>query len=137
MRLWSIHPKYLDGIGLVAVWREGLLAKKVLEGETRGYRNHPELERFKEHREPQRAINAYLCEIWKEAKRRNYDFDKSKFVPTGLKERIPIDPKRVSFEFGHLLKKLKMRSPEKYREIRALRGIEVNPVFEVSDKGVC
>ncbi|MDI3502728.1 MAG: hypothetical protein PWR13_285 [Archaeoglobi archaeon] len=28
MRLWSIHSKYLDAKGLVAVWREGLLAKK-------------------------------------------------------------------------------------------------------------
>jgi len=30
MRLWSLHPRYLDAKGLVALWREGLLAQKVL-----------------------------------------------------------------------------------------------------------
>jgi carboxyl-terminal processing protease len=29
MRLWSLHPKYLDAQGLVALWREALLAKAV------------------------------------------------------------------------------------------------------------
>jgi hypothetical protein len=47
MRIWSIHPKYLDIKGLVALWREALLAKHVLEGRTKGYRNHPQLDRFK------------------------------------------------------------------------------------------
>jgi hypothetical protein len=30
MRIWSLHPKYLDSKGLVALWRESLLAKNVL-----------------------------------------------------------------------------------------------------------
>lgn len=30
MRLWSIHQSYLDRQGLLAVWREGLLAQGVL-----------------------------------------------------------------------------------------------------------
>jgi hypothetical protein len=34
MRLWSLHPKHLDRQGLLAVWREGLLAQEVLRGET-------------------------------------------------------------------------------------------------------
>jgi len=38
MRLWTIHPKYLDAKGLVALWRETLLAKHVLEGKTPGYK---------------------------------------------------------------------------------------------------
>ena len=46
MRLWSLHPKYLDARGLVALWREALLAQAVLRGETRGYRHHPQLARF-------------------------------------------------------------------------------------------
>ena len=41
MKLWSIHPKYLDAKGLVALWREALLAQKVLDGKTEGYKNHP------------------------------------------------------------------------------------------------
>ena len=48
MRIWSLHPRYLDAKGLVAVWRETLLAKHVLEGKTKGYKNHPQLNRFRE-----------------------------------------------------------------------------------------
>jgi hypothetical protein len=36
MRLWSLHLKYLDAKGLVAVW--GLLAKKVSKEKTKGYK---------------------------------------------------------------------------------------------------
>lgn len=37
MRIWSLHPSYLDAKGLVALWRETLLAQKVLLGATVGY----------------------------------------------------------------------------------------------------
>ena len=37
MRLWSLHPRCLDAKGLVALWREGLLAQEVLRGKTRDY----------------------------------------------------------------------------------------------------
>jgi hypothetical protein len=43
MRLWSLHPQYLDPQGLVALWREALLAQAVLRGKTRGYKHHPQL----------------------------------------------------------------------------------------------
>ena len=67
MRLWSLHPGYLDSQGLVALWREALLAQKVLAGKTRGYKNHPQLERFKAHPHPPQAIAAYLVSVWEEA----------------------------------------------------------------------
>ncbi|MFZ2406304.1 MAG: pyrimidine dimer DNA glycosylase/endonuclease V [Methylobacter sp.] len=35
-------------MGLLALWREALLAQKVLRGESRGYRHHPQLARFRE-----------------------------------------------------------------------------------------
>lgn len=47
MRIWSLHPKYLDTKGLVALWRETLLAQHVLSGKTKRYKNHPQLARFK------------------------------------------------------------------------------------------
>lgn len=78
MRIWSIHPKYLDAKGLVALWRETLLAKKVLEGQTRGYRNHPQLERFKQSENPLDKINHYLSSVYSEALEREYHFDKEK-----------------------------------------------------------
>src|SRR6476660_10497878 len=78
MRIWSIHPKYLDSKGLVALWRETLLAKNVLEGNTKGYKNHPQLNRFRESKRAIDCINQYLSEIHKEAEKRNYSFDKNK-----------------------------------------------------------
>ena len=69
MRLWSLHPRYLDAKGLVALWREALLAQKVLHGNTKGYRNHPQLTRFKQQQNPLAAIAAYLREVQREAPR--------------------------------------------------------------------
>jgi hypothetical protein len=79
MRLWSIHPKYLDAQGLVALWREGLLAKKVLEGKTKGYKNHPQLIRFMGSKYPLEQINIFLGEVYNESLKRGYKFDKAKF----------------------------------------------------------
>ncbi len=72
MRLWTVHPGYLDAKGLVALWREGLLARAVLHGKTKGYRNHPQLLRFREHHAPLAAIDAYLAEVLRESRRRGY-----------------------------------------------------------------
>src|SRR5665213_874155 len=58
MRLWTLHPRYLDAQGLVAAWREALLAQKVLEGATRGYTRHPQLIRFQSHPKPLEAIKS-------------------------------------------------------------------------------
>jgi len=78
MRLWSLHPKYLDSKGLVALWREALLAKNVLEGKTKGYKNHPQLLRFKELNDPVGGINQYLTAVYEEALERGYHFNRSK-----------------------------------------------------------
>jgi hypothetical protein len=80
MRLWSLHPNYLDSKGLVALWREGLLAQRVLQGMTRGYRKHPQLIRFQNTKIPNRAISCYLSHIATEADNRNYHFDRLKIV---------------------------------------------------------
>src|SRR5512134_2680740 len=90
MRIWSLHPKYLDAKGLVALWRETLLAKHVLEGKTRGYTNHPQLHRFKKAKYPMDLVNQYLSEVYLEAVRRNYNFDKQKINWTFRKSKIPV-----------------------------------------------
>ncbi|MBS7645770.1 MAG: pyrimidine dimer DNA glycosylase/endonuclease V [Candidatus Bathyarchaeia archaeon] len=135
MRLWSIHPKYLDAKGLVALWREALLAKVVLEGRSEGYRNHPQIERFREARDPKAAINLYLYHVWMEAHRRGYNFDKSKIdlscVSRGIK--IPIKKGQVRFEFNHLRRKLKVRCPA---YIMDDGGAEVHPLFYVVEGGI-
>ena len=88
MRLWSLHPQYLDRQGLLALWREALLAQKVLNGQTTGYRNHPQLDRFKEHSHPRKAIAVYLRAVWKEAKKRGYDFDLGKIKAGRTRKKI-------------------------------------------------
>jgi len=131
-----IHPKYLDCRGLIAVWREGLLAKKVLEGKTRGYRNHPQLTIFKSYEKPIDLINAYLFQIYLETRRRGYSFDSSKIEFLNLKEAITITKEQLKIEFQLLLEKLKVRDKKKFEEIKSLQldSVESNPIFRVVEK---
>jgi hypothetical protein len=84
LRLWTLHPKYLDAKGLVALWREGLLARAVLRGATKGYRHHPQLECFRAHASPRAAINICLKAVAIEAEKRGYLFDRQKIGAEGL-----------------------------------------------------
>jgi hypothetical protein len=133
MRLWSIHPKYLDTKGLLATWREGLLAKKVLEGNTKGYKNHPQLIRFKNYSDPLLLINAFLTTIYNEAVSRNYNFDKSKINLINLENTIPVTNKQIEYEFQHLLKKLKIRDEKRYHKYKNTKNILSNPIFYIVD----
>jgi hypothetical protein len=110
VRLWSLHPRYLDAQGLVALWREALLARAVLRGETRGYRRHPQIERFRSHAFPRSAINAYLEEIHAEANRRGYAFDRSKIGPVRRVRTIPVTGGQLAYEWRHLMQKLARRN---------------------------
>lgn len=111
MRLWSLHPRYLDRQGLTALWREALLARHVLRGLTRGYRHHPQLQRFQSHAQPRRAISFYLSEIHAEALLRGYRFDRSKVGPVTKVEAIPVTDGQMAYEWEHLIHKLAGRSP--------------------------
>ncbi len=119
MRLWSLHPSYLDAKGLVALWREGLLAQRVLNGGTQGYRNHPQLVRFREHQSPSAMIAAYLEAVWDESLRRRYRFDRSRIMehePLSLK--IEVTEGQLRYELAHLLGKLEVRDPERAKGLR-------------------
>lgn len=133
MRLWSIHPKYLDAIGLVALWRESLLAQKVLEGETRGYKFHPQLRRFKNHPFPLKAIANYLTEIWEESNRRGYNFNKEKIGAGGAIDKIKISRAELRSEFDLLSDRLKRRNTPKYLELVSVKTIECHPLLEVEE----
>lgn len=125
MRLWSIHPKYLDSIGLVACWREALLAQKVLLCQTKGYKNHPQLERFYYHIAPLEAIGNYLTYLYLEAVRRKYNFDDTKIIYKNFDgdiEKIDVTIGQLKYEFKHLQDKLKTRDQEKYGS----NDIEIN-----------
>jgi len=130
MRIWSLHPKYLDTKGLVALWREALLAKHVLEGKTKGYKNHPQLNRFKKAKNPIDLINQYLAGVYDEAISRNFNFDKNKINWTFRKSKVPVTTDQVNYEVEHLLSKLKKRDLEKYKELKSQSTIDNHPIFK-------
>src|SRR6478736_8814389 len=103
MRLWSIHPKYLDAQGIVALWRETLLAQAVLRNETKGYRNHPQLERFKNCSAPLSAISTYLKFVYVESECRGYSFNKSKISPVRKMVTIQVASGQMHYEWQHLM----------------------------------
>lgn len=112
MRLWSLHPGQLDRVGLVACWREALLAQAVLADRTQGYRNHPQLERFREQSDPLEALGAYLVGLSAEAIDRGYRFDASKILRAGAPiGSIDVTTGQLEFEWRHLGAKLEARSP--------------------------
>ena len=133
MRIWSVHPKYLDAKGLVALWRETLLAKNVLEGNTKGYKNHPQLNRFKAVEKPLEAINQYLAEVWDEATRRGYNFDRTKIDFDFQKIKIDVTTGQLQYEFNHLLKKLEQRDPERYKQFEKLKMVDCAEIFDVKE----
>lgn len=133
MRLWSISFKYLDRMGLLALWREALLAKKVLAGKTIGYKNHPQLIRFKKTDNPMRYINAYLADIYKESKKRGYNFSKGKFSEETITKPIPVNSKQVEYEFTHLKNKLEKRDLTRYKDISKITETEVSHIFKIID----
>ena len=113
MRLWSVHPQLLDVKGLVALWREGLLARKVLLGETKGYRHHPQLTRFKENRTYSNSIeliDGYLNIVVDEALRRKYNFNRTKIGPARGTEMLELTTGQLAFEFEHLREKVLRRT---------------------------
>lgn len=131
MRLWSLHPRYLDPPGLVALWREALLARAVLRGETSAYRNHPQLERFRAQAAPLSAVAAYLAGVYAESVSRGYRFDRSKLVRVRTRPVIDVTAGQVGFEWLHLLKKLSARNPGLYQRWRKLVAPECHPLFRV------
>jgi hypothetical protein len=113
MRIWSLHPGHLDRAGLVAAWREALLAQAVLAGRTRGYRHHPQLVRFRRTPHPIEAIGAYLRGLHEEAARRGYRFDGSRILESAASPaRLPVTRGQLDYEWAHLGEKLARRSPD-------------------------
>jgi hypothetical protein len=119
----------LDTKGLLALWREALLAQKVLRGNTAGYKNHPQLERFKEHPQPNEAIAVFLVAIWKEAKRRGYRFNFEKIGAKKTRIKIRITRGQLQYEFKWLCRKLRKRSPRQYRLIASQKKVCPHPLF--------
>lgn len=131
MRLWSLHPKYLDARGLVALWREALLAQAVLNGETRGYTRHPQLERFRKAASPTAAIAAYLRVVHAESVARGYRFDGTKIGNGKSSKQISVTRGQLDYEWEHLKAKLRRRDPARWEQFRSLARPKPHPQFRV------
>lgn len=157
MRLWSLHPRYLDRQGLTGGWREALLAQAVLAGRTTGYRSHPQLVRFRGHPDPLAAVGAFLLVTTEEATARGYAFDRTRIDQPGHPTsslpaldpdndagrdlpvdgadpgvpRIPVTEGQVAHEWEHLLAKLGQRTPERLEGLTGVTVPDVHPLFEM------
>lgn len=134
--MWTIHPKHLDPQGLVALWREALLAQAVLRGQTRGYTRHPQLTRFQQQSEPCGAIAAYLDGIFEESEQRGYHFNRSKIVSHLSVDLIDVTQGQLLYEWTHLLKKLKRRSLAYYEILKAVKIPAPHPIFNIVPGGI-
>jgi hypothetical protein len=132
MRLWTIRPQYLDTKGLLAAWREALLTQKVLQGATKGYRNHPQLDRFKSSPDPVGAIAIYLRHLYEDASSRGYRFTAEKIAATDFDGKIPCTRGQLLYEWNHLKEKLKSRDAVKYEEINRVQEPQAHPFSGLS-----
>lgn len=131
MRIWTLHPGYLDAKGLVAAWREALLAQKVLAGGTRGYTRHPQLLRFRAQRRPDAAIAVYLRGLAAEAALRGYRFDTDKIPALRLNTPIDENDGQLHYEWRHLQSKLRLRDPARHRAHRGITQPAPHPLFRI------
>jgi hypothetical protein len=133
MRIWSLHPKYLDRQGLLACWRETLLAQKVLMGDTKGYQHHPQLTRFRSCQDPLAAIATYLEAIAEEARQRGYSFNREKIGSARMTGNIPVTRGQILYEWEHLKNKLARRDPLRLAQMSAVELPEAHPLFDIVD----
>ncbi len=136
MRLWTVHPRYLDSRGLVALWREALLARAVLAGRTTGYRAHPQLLRFRQAPRPMAAINTYLSAVADEADRRGYRFDRRKIAGPRTRGSLHETRGQLLAEWRHLQAKLRGRAPALARQWRGIARPAAHPLFRIGAGGV-
>ncbi len=131
MRLWSLHPRYLDAKGLVALWREGLLAQAVLLGRTRGYTRHPQLARFRAAESPSGAIAQYLRAVLEESLVRGYRFDALKIGRIGKPGVLTVTDGQLAHEWRHLTIKLQVRDPRRAATLATTTDPRAHPLFKV------
>lgn len=136
MRLWSVHPRYLDRQGLTACWREALLAQTVIERTSGGYSNHPQLQRFRATNDPLAAVGSYLRGIAAEADARGYSFTKSKIVRSSEGPPIPVTAGQLDYEWCHLRAKLAVRSPDRLALFAGLETPEQHPLFTIVEGAI-
>ncbi|MDD5677529.1 MAG: pyrimidine dimer DNA glycosylase/endonuclease V [Kiritimatiellae bacterium] len=131
MRIWTLHPQHLDRQGLLALWREGLLAQAVLLGKTRGYLNHPQLARFRKQQDPVAAIATYLAAVHVEAVKRGYEFNANKISKRKSRSRITETRGQLLYEWQLLKTKLSLRSTSVLSQAAKVKEPCPHPLFRI------
>jgi hypothetical protein len=131
VRIWSLHPKYLDARGLVALWREALLAQAVLRGQTSGYTRHPQLLRFRDRSSPVGCIAEYLRAVHDESVTRGYRFARDKISRSRAPDQLTVSRGQLEFEWHHLMQKLRTRDPQRRARFAAIKAPQPHPLFRI------
>lgn len=136
VRLWSVHPRYLDPAGLCGLWREALLAQAVVGGEKKGYRRHPQARRVLEERDPRGAIRSYLRGVWEEGCRRGYRLDPRRIAWWDREARMTVPRGQLEYELVLLAVKLEARAPCLAGRLPSLEDVLPHPALDVAEGGL-
>ena len=136
MRIWSLHPQYLDQKGLGGQWEEGIIAQNTLFFQEGKYLNYPVLHRVKAHQEPVAWIGMYLNEILKEANvNRGYNYNDQLIKQLKPTLPMPVTRGQLYYEWTLLQGRLQKRDPVKMslNDGVDINNIKANPMFYVID----
>ncbi len=136
MRLWSIHPRYLDPPGLGGLWREALLAQRVVEGHTAAYRNHPQARRVLGQVDPWGAIHDYLIGVWEEGQRRGYRYDRSRISEHSGGHPMEVPRGQIEYELALLCFKLAVRNRGALSALPDLERALPHPSITIVEGGI-
>jgi hypothetical protein len=82
-------------------------------------------------------IGMFLLDIYDEASRRGYSFDRTKILRSdSCGQKISVGDGQVRYEFALLLSKLERRDRVKYAEISMTEDIRLNSVFTLGRGGI-
>lgn len=130
MRLWSIHPKYLDKHALIALWREGLLAQKALSGKGLVDEANVQLVRFKKSANPVRAIGSYLSFVASEGAKQGCKLNHERILQPNFEAKfMTTDVAQMELEVEQLKARMKTRNKDKFKLLTDVHKFEANPVF--------
>ena len=137
MRIWTLHPRFLDRQGLLGQWREALQAKNALldPHHSSNVCHERQLRRFKAAKiQALSCMGVYLHAVADEMILRGYKPNVS-LIPyyVGTPSLIPVTQGQVNFEIAHLMAKLTERDPSRLlplSKIRVLMSNQLNPIFK-------
>lgn len=141
MRLWSLHPSYLDKQALQVCWADALQALEYYKQERaymKGITNdlspyfYPCLDRFRMTGSPIAHITNYLHGLCDESERRNTPFGRAKlpeFTP-GL--RLKVTDGQIAREEKLLLLQLNRRKQTQlWMDLFVAEYVQPHPLFEI------